>query len=71
MIMGVNVQSAERSIGLKVDYNSVLYFTRNAEVSNACQKTLISSVLAVRVQHALWMADHRLRSRLDLTNLRS
>ena len=42
--------------------------TRNAVGSSAWQGTLITDVHGARDLHAPWMADHREKSRLDLTS---
>ena len=44
--------------------------TRNAVGSGAWKKTLTTDVHGARELHTLWMADHKRKSRLDLTSLR-
>ena len=44
--------------------------TRNAVGSSALKKTLTTDVHSARELHAPWMADHRRKSRSDLTSLR-
>ena len=44
--------------------------TRNAVSSSTWQKTLTTDVHSARELHAPWMADHKRKSRLDLTSLR-
>ena len=44
--------------------------TRNAVGSSAWKKTLTTDVHSARELHAPWMADHRRKSRSDLTSLR-
>ena len=44
--------------------------TRNAVGSSTWQKTLTTDVHGARELHAPWMADHRTKSRSDLTSLK-
>ena len=43
---------------------------RNAVGSSACQRTLITDVHGAKELHAPWMADHRGKSKSDLTSWR-